>query len=213
MRRLFTTSLLLALLSVVSADAQNTAQQLTIKRDSVPVTTIVPVQQAAYTVTDTITRPAPTAPSSEQYLSHRERRAQRARQYAMSIDSLIATRSFAFYPTAMQAVPDGEIRLVYADYFYAYFSPVSLEVHLPMERGTMRQIAIINFDADGLENYSSAKFQSQWNISFSAQDNGKHYDFALVISTITGQTELTIQGTDGAMRYIGSIGQRKRESR
>lgn len=213
MRRLFTTSLLLALLSVVSADAQNTAQQLTIKRDSVPVTTIVPVQQAAYTVTDTITRPAPTAPSSEQYLSHRERRAQRARQYAMSIDSLIATRSFAFYPTAMQAVPDGEIRLVYADYFYAYFSPVSLEVHLPMERGTMRQIAIINFDADGLENYSSAKFQSQWNISFSAQDNGKHYDFALVISTITGQTELTIQGTDGAMRYIGSIGQRIRESR
>jgi hypothetical protein len=197
----------------VSADAQNTAQQLTIKRDSVPVTTIVPVQQATYTVTDTITRPAPTAQSSEQYLSHRERRAQRARQYAMSIDSLIATRSFAFYPTAMQAVPDGEIRLVYADYFYAYFSPVSLEVHLPMERGTMRQIAIINFDADGLENYSSAKFQSQWNISFSAQDNGKHYDFALVISTITGQTELTIQGTDGAMRYIGSIGQRIRESR
>ena len=213
MRRSSIISLLLALLSVVGATAQNTAQQLTIRRDSVPVTTITPVQQAAYTATDTITRPAPTAPSSEQYLSHRERRAERARQYAMSIDSLIATRSFAFYPTAMQAVPDGEIRLVYADYFYAYFSPVSLEVHLPMERGTMRQIAIINFDADGLENYSSAKFQSQWNISFSAQDNGKHYDFALVISTITGQTELTIQGTDGAMRYIGSIGQRIRESR
>ncbi len=211
MRRLFTTSLLLALLSVGSADAQNTAQQLTIKRDSVPVTTIVPVQQAAYTVTDTITRPAPTAPSSEQYLSHRERRAQRARQYAMSIDSLIATRSFAFYPTAMQAVPDGEIRLVYADYFYAYFSPVSLEVHLPMERGSMRQIAIINFDTDGLENYSSAKFQSQWNVSFSAQDNGQRYDFALVISTITGQTELTIQCPDGAMRYIGSVGQRIKE--
>ena len=213
MRRSSIIWLLLALFSVVGATAQNTAQQLTIRRDSVPVTTIVPVQQAAYTVTDTITRPAPTAPSSEQYLSHRERRAERARQYAMSIDSLIATRSFAFYPTAMQAVPDGEIRLVYADYFYAYFSPVSLEVHLPMERGSMRQIAIINFDTDGLENYSSAKFQSQWNVSFSAQDNGKHYDFALVISTITGQTELTIQGTDGAMRYIGSVGQRIRESR
>ena len=211
MRRSSIISLLLALLSVVGATAQNTAQQLTIRRDSVPVTTIVPVQQAAYTATDTITRPAPTAPSSEQYLSHRERRAERARQYAMSIDSLIATRSFAFYPTAMQAVPDGEIRLVYADYFYAYFSPVSLEVHLPMERGSMRQIAIINFDTDGLENYSSAKFQSQWNVSFSAQDNGQRYDFALVISTITGQTELTIQCPDGAMRYIGSVGQRIRE--
>ena len=90
MRRSSIISLLLALLSVVGATAQNTAQQLTIRRDSVPVTTIVPVQQAAYTATDTITRPAPTAPSSEQYLSHRERRAERARQYAMSIDSLIA---------------------------------------------------------------------------------------------------------------------------
>ena len=209
MRRLLSLLLLSVLMSATQVAAQNTAQQLTVRRDSVPVTTIVPVQQAPYTATDTITQPA--MPASDRYLSHRERRAERARQYAMSIDSLVATRSFAFYPTAMQAVPDGEIRLVYADYFYAYFSPVSLEVHLPMERGTMRQISIINFDADGLENYTSAKFQSQWNVSFSAQDNGKRYDFALVISTVTGQTELTIQGPEGAMRYIGSVGQRIRE--
>lgn len=210
MRRLSSIIMLLGLIAAARVTAQNTTQQISIQRDSVPVTTIVPVEQAPYTSTDTLTQPMPATQSSEQFLSHRERRAERARQYAFSIDSLVATRSFAFYPTAMQAVPDGEIRLVYADYFYAYISPVNLEVHLPMERGTMRQIAIINFDANELENYTSAKFQSQWNISFSAQDRGKQYDFALMISTITGQTELTIESSDGAMRYIGSIGQRTR---
>ena len=202
--------LLLATVIATTASAQNATLQLTARRDSVPVTTVVPVQQAAVTATDTLSAPAPT---TEQYLSHRERRAERARQYAFTIDSLVATRSFAFYPTAMQAVPDGEIRLVYADYFYAYISPADLEVHLPMERGTMHQVSIINFDADGVENYVSAKFQTQWNISFSADDRGKKYDFALVISTVTGQTELTVESQDGAMRYIGSVGQRIRENR
>ena len=212
MRRLFTTSLLLALLSVGSADAQNTAQQLTIKRDTVPITTIIPVQQSAYTVNDTITRPAPTAPSSEKYLSHRERRAQRARQYAMSIDSLIATRSFAFYPTAMQAVPDGEIRLVYADYFYIYVSPVDLEVHLPIESGIAQQMSILNFDTEHIGNYTAVKYLTQWNISFLAKDEGQEYQFSLDVSTVTGRTELTVSTPRGAMmQYVGSIGKRIRE--
>ena len=200
-----------ALHSMSALKAQNTTPQITLQRDSLPVTTITPVEQAPYTTTDTLTKPASIAPSTLQYMSHRERRAEQARQYAFSIDSLVATRSFAFYPTAMQAVPDGEVRLVYADYFYTYISPADLEVHLPMERGTMRQVGIINFDADGVENFSSAKFQSQWNISFSTEDKGQKYDFSLVISTITGQTELSIEGGDIAMRYIGSIGQRVKE--
>jgi hypothetical protein len=196
------------LAATTHAMAQNTTQQISIQRDSVPVTTIVPVEQPPYTSTDSI---AQAAPPPEKFLSRREQRAERARLYAFSIDSLVATRSFAFYPTAMQAVPDGEIRMVYADYFYAYFSPVMVEVHLPMERGTMRQISIINFDSSEMEDFASAKFQTQWNISFSVDDRGKKYDFALVISTVTGQTELTIESPDGAMRYIGSVGQRTRE--
>lgn len=196
------------LAATTHAMAQNTTQQISIERDSVPVTTIVPVEQTPYTLTDSI---AQAAPSSEKFLSRREQRAERARLYAFSIDSLVATRSFAFYPTAMQAVADGEIRMVYADYFYAYFSPVMVEVHLPMERGTMRQISIINFDTSEMEDFASAKFQTQWNISFSVDDRGKKYDFALVISTVTGQTELTVESPDGAMRYIGSVGQRIRE--
>ena len=201
-------SLLLTLCAISAAQAQQpTAATITAQRDSVPVTTIVPVQQAPYTSTDTITEPAPSPPQ----MNHRQRREERARRYAMTIDSLVAMRSFAFYPTVMQAVPDGEIRLVYADYFYAYISPVDLEVHLPLERGAMRQVSIMNFDSDRIENYVSAKFQTQWNISFSARDDGQQYDFSLMVSTVTGQTELTVEGPDGAMRYVGSIGQRSRE--
>lgn len=201
-------ALLLALCTISAAQAQQpTAATITAQRDSVPTTTIVPVQQAPLTLRDTISAPAPDS----RPMNHRQRREERARRYAMTIDSLVATRSFAFYPTVMQAVPDGEIRLVYADYFYAYISPVDLEVHLPLERGAMRQVSIMNFDSDRIENYVSAKFQTQWNISFSARDDGRQYDFSLMISTVTGQTELTVEGPDGAMRYVGSVGQRSRE--
>lgn len=201
-------ALLLALCAISAAQAQHpTAATITAQRDSVPTTTIVPVQQAPLTLRDTISAPAPDS----RPMNHRQRREERARRYAMTIDSLVATRSFAFYPTVMQAVPDGEIRLVYADYFYAYLSPVDLEVHLPLERGAMRQVSIMNFDSDRIENYVSAKFQTQWNISFSARDDGRQYDFSLMISTVTGQTELTVEGPDGAMRYVGSVGQRSRE--
>ena len=201
-------ALLLALCAISAAQAQQpTAATITAQRDSVPTTTIVPVQQAPLTLRDTISAPAPDS----RPMNHRQRREERARRYAMTIDSLVATRSFAFYPTVMQAVPDGEIRLVYADYFYAYLSPVDLEVHLPLERGAMRQVSIMNFDSDRIENYVSAKFQTQWNISFSARDDGRQYDFSLMISTVTGQTELTVDGPDGAMRYVGSVGQRSRE--
>lgn len=201
-------ALLLALCAISAAQAQQpTAATITAQRDSVPTTTIVPVQQAPLTLRDTISAPAPDS----RPMNHRQRREERARRYAMTIDSLVATRSFAFYPTVMQAIPDGEIRLVYADYFYAYVSPVDLEVHLPLERGAMRQVSIMNFDSDRIENYVSAKFQTQWNISFSARDDGRQYDFSLMISTVTGQTELTVEGPDGAMRYVGSVGQRSRE--
>lgn len=184
---------------------QPTAATITTQRDSIPAMTIVPVQQAPVGAVDTLTRTVDARP-----MNHRQRREERAQRYAFTIDSLVATRSFSFYPTVMQAIPDGEVRLVYADYFYAYISPVDLEIHLPLERGAMRQVSIMNFDSDRVENFATAKFQTQWNISFSARDDGQQYDFQMMISTITGQTELSVEGPDGAMRYVGSIGERVR---
>ncbi len=209
MRRLLTLTIATLALAFTARAQQPASATLTLQRDSVPAMTLVPVQQAPYNVTDTLTRQS----DSRSPMTHRERRAERARRYAFAIDSLVATRSFAFYPTVMQAVPNGEIRLVYADYFYAYISPVDLEVHLPLERGAMKQVSILNFDSDRIENYVSAKFQTQWNISFSARDDGQKYDFTLMISTVTGQTEMTIEGPQGAMQYVGSVGQRSRERR
>ena len=85
---------------------------------------------------------------------------------------MIATRAYAFYPTLMQAVPNGEMKQVYADYFYAYVSPVDLEIHLPIEHGVAQQTSILNFDTESIENYTAVKYLTQWNISFTAKSDG-----------------------------------------
>lgn len=184
------------------------AQSITESRDSVPVETIVPVMKPDYTSVDTLTRNVSAEPTSD---SRAARRAQRARQFAYGIDSLVATKSYAFYPTTMQAAPKGMMRMIYAEYFYLYFSPVDLEVHLPVERGVTQYVSMLNFDADAISGYEAAKHQNQWFISFSAICEGETYDFNFVISTVTGETILSVQGPATAMRYIGSIGARRQE--
>lgn len=187
---------------------QGTQQSITLQHDSIPASTVVPVIQPTYGVNDTINRATELS-----HMTRTERRARRAHDYAFHIDSLVATRAFAFYPTLMQAMPAGEIEQVYADYFYIFISPVDLEVHMPIEHGVSQQPSILNFDTDGIENYTAVKYIAQWNISFTAKDDGIEYGFALDISTITGRTELTIEYPKGMMQYVGSIGKRMRERR
>lgn len=207
MKHIFTipTILLCALTACV---AQNQAEQsITIQRDSVPTATIVPVMQPVYGVRDTLTKDVGT-----NNMTRTERREKRADDYAFMIDSLIATRAYAFYPTLMQAVPNGEMRQVYADYFYIYVSPVDLEVHLPTECGIAHQMSTLNFDTEHIGNYTAVKYLTQWNISFLAKDEGQEYQFSLDVSTVTGRTELTVSTPKGAMmQYVGSIGKRQRE--
>lgn len=198
------------LCALTACVAQNQTQQnISIQRDSVPVTTVVPVEQSPAGVRDTITQSA----TSQNYMTRTERRAKREHDYSFKIDSLIATRAFAFYPTLMEAVPGGEIKQVYADYFYLYVSPVDLEVHLPTEHGVAQQVAILNFDTDHIGAYTAVKYLTQWNISFAAKDEGVEYGFSLDVSTITGRTELTVETPKGTMQYVGSIGERMRERR
>ena len=112
---------IMLLLTLSACVAQN--QSVTLQKDSIPAATIVPALQPAAGVRDTISENA----TIESRMTRTERRTKRAEDYAFKIDSLIATRAFAFYPTLMQAVPGGEMRQVYANYFYAYISPVDLE--------------------------------------------------------------------------------------
>ena len=114
MKRIFSLAILLG--SLTACVAQNATQQtLDVQQSAAPASTIVPIIQPTYGVRDTLTRATPEAP-----LTHTGRRAKLAHDYAFKIDSLIATRAYAFYPTLMQAVPSGEMKQIYADYFYAY---------------------------------------------------------------------------------------------
>lgn len=203
-------SLTAILFGIVSAcTAQNQTQTISIQNDSVPTSTIVPVIQKAADVRDTITESA----APQKPMTRTERRARRAHDYSFMIDSLIASRAYAFYPTFMQAVPDGEITQIYANYFYIYVSPVDLEVHLPVEQCITQQTSLLNFDTESIANYTAVKYLAQWNISFTAMHNGIEYGFALDVSTITGRTELTVECPKGMMQYVGSIGKRVRERR
>lgn len=211
MKRIFSLAILLCPLS--ACVAQNTVQQneqqtLSVQQSTAPASTVVPIIQPTYGVSDTLTRNTVEKP-----LTQTGRRAKRAHDYAFKIDSLIATRAYAFYPTLMQAVPNGEIKQVYADYFYAYVSPVDLEIHLPIEHGVAQQTSILNFDTESIENYTAVKYLTQWNISFTAKSDGVEYGISLDVSTVTGRTELTLEYPKGMMQYIGSIGERVREKR
>ena len=201
---------------MVHGQPDSLAQSITASRDSVPVETIVPAMKPDYTSVDTLTRDISADATSG---TRAARRAQRAQQFAYGIDSLVASKSYAFYPTTMQAAPKGMMRMIYAEYFYLYFSPVDLEVHLPVdlevhlpvERGVTQYVSMLNFDADTISGYEAAKHQSQWFISFSAACEGDNYNFNFVISTVTGETILSVQGPSTAMRYIGTVGQRRQE--
>ena len=211
MKRILSLVILLGPLS--ACVAQNAAQQseqqtLSTQQSTAPASTVVPIIQPTYGVSDTLTRNTQQTP-----LTHTGRRAKQAHDYAFKIDSLIATRAYAFYPTLMQAVPNGEIKQVYADYFYAYVSPVDLEIHLPIEHGVAQQTSILNFDTESIENYTAVKYLTQWNISFTAKSDGVEYGISLDVSTVTGRTELTLEYPKGMMQYIGSIGERVREKR
>ena len=195
------------LLTLSACVAQN--QSVTLQKDSIPAATIVPALQPAAGVRDTINENV----TIESRMTRTERRTKRAEDYAFTIDSLIATRAFAFYPTLMQAVPGGEIRQVYANYFYAYISPVDLEVHLPTEYGMAQQMSMLNFDTEHIGNYTAVKYLTQWSISFLAKDDGVEYSFSLDVSTITGRSVLNVECPKGTMRYVGSIGERLREKR
>lgn len=208
MKRILSISATLLCVLTACVAQNQTQQSITIQRDSVPASTIVPVVQSAYSVRDTLTRDV----NATSNMTRTERREKKERDYAFMIDSLIATRAYAFYPTLMQAVPGGEMRQVYADYFYIYVSPVDLEVHLPIESGIAQQTSTLNFDTEHIGNYTAVKYLTQWNISFLAKDEGQVYQFSLDVSTVTGRTELTVSTPRGAMmQYVGSIGKRIRE--
>lgn len=106
-----------ALSFIVCAAVAQTPQYTleTSAADSVPQTTIVPVQQAPVQVVEHTTVYEEPAAG----MDRAQRRAYKARVYAAKIDSLVQSRDYMFFPNSMQQLPGGMIRSIYADYFFS----------------------------------------------------------------------------------------------
>lgn len=182
-----------------SAQSVPAAQQtVTVSGASaVPVTTVVPAQQAPVAVVDSSTV---TVPQKE--MTRAQRRALKANTFANMVDSLVRSRNFLFYPSSMQETNTGSEHNIVADYYYFGLFTDSAEVHLPVVNPAMDIIKIVNFDA-AIEDYRLYSFQSGLSLTFSMQSGGAYYAVRFVVSTLTGETVLLLVSPDSTMKYTG----------
>ena len=167
--------------------------------DSVPQTTVVPVQQQPVQLVEHTT----VYEDPARGMTRPERRAYRARLYAQKIDSLVQSRDYMFFPNSMQEIPGGLIRSIYADYFFLGMFVDHVEIHLPTERGVTQYVEMLNFDSMSIRSYQAARLQWGWCISFDVADGNTVYHADFAVSTATGETVLTLLTPDVTMRYVG----------
>lgn len=167
--------------------------------DSVPQTTVVPVQQQPVQLVEHTT----VYEDPARGMTRPERRAYRARLYAQKIDSLVQSRDYMFFPNSMQEIPGGLIRSIYADYFFFGMFVDHVEIHLPTERGVTQYVEMLNFDSMSIRSYQAARLQWGWCISFDVADGNTVYHADFAVSTATGETVLTLLTPDVTMRYVG----------
>ena len=177
--------------------------------DSIPQTTVVPVQQAPVQLVDYTTRYETPAEG----LNRVERRALRAKNYAAGIDSLVQSRNYMFYPATMQELPDGTVHSIYADYFFFGMFADHVEVHLPVDRGVSQYLERINFDSMSVSNYQMSRIQCGWMVSCNIADGDTNYHASFNICTATGETTLTLITPSVTMRYTGQLGDRSHRHR
>lgn len=167
--------------------------------DSVPQTTVVPVQQPPVQVVEHTT----VYESAPRDMDRAERRAWKAKLYAAKIDSIVQSRNYLFFPNSMQEMPAGLIRSIFADYFFFGMFVDHVEVHLPTERGITQYVEILNFDSMSIRDYRASRMQWGWAISFNITDGDDLYHADFAVSTVTGETVLTLFTPRLTMRYVG----------
>lgn len=197
-------------LSAAQENPSAVTQQVTVTADNpVPTTTVVPVQQPAVQVDERTVLDEQSARG----MTREERRALRARRFAERIDSLVQSRDFIFWPNSMQQVPGGTIHLIYNESYYFGLFVDHVEVHLPTERGVTPFVEALNFDSMRLKEYTAAAVHGGWNIRFRIADGDDCYIVDFVVSTLTGETILSLLTPTTSMRYVGSIDSRERRFR
>lgn len=212
MKRIVPLLLLTALAgpAVAQENPAAAAPQFTVTADNpVPATTVVPVQRPAVQVDESTVLDE----RSTRGMTREERRALRARHFAERIDSLVQSRDFIFWPNSMQQVPGGTIHLIYNESYYFGLFVDHVEVHLPTERGVTPFVEALNFDSMRLKEYTAAAIHGGWNIRFRIADGDDCYIVDFVVSTLTGETILSLLTPTTSMRYVGSIDSRERRFR
>ena len=97
----------------------------------------------------------------------------------------------------------GLIRSIYANYFFFGLFVDHVEVHLPTERGVTQYVEMLNFDSMSIRDYRAVRLQWGWNVTFSITDGEACYVVRLEVSTVTGETVLTLGTPALTMRYVG----------
>lgn len=178
--------------------AQPAQQIVTVSGNAaVPVTTVVPVQQAPTTVVSytTVTEPAQQLPLTQ-------RRAIKSERFAARMDSLVRSRNFVFYPSSMQETPGGTSANIIADYFYFGIFNDLAEIHLPVINGTLDLMQVLNFDS-AINDYRFYPFQAGTSFTFSLQNGNSVYFARFIVSNVTGETTLMLVTPETTMRYAG----------
>ena len=168
--------------------------------ETVPQQSVIPEQQAPVQVSESSTY---YVVSSE--MSRAEQRQLQQRDFIARIDSLIRSRSYFFRARTMQELPAGGEQRVYADFYYCAVMPDHVEIHLPVEQGAARRVEVLNFDATNLGEYRAARMQSGWNITFSISRSEATYHAEMIVSTATGEVQLTLLAPQATMRYTGGL--------
>lgn len=173
--------------------------------DSIPQTTVVPVQQAPERLPEHTT----VYEEPERGMDRAERRALRAKRYAARVDSLVQSRNYMFFPNSMQELPGGVMRTIYTDYFFFGMFVDHVEVHLPTERSVTQYVEMLNFDSMSIRNYQAARMQWGWAVAFNIADGETLYHVDLAVSTATGESVLTLIAPTLTMRYVGWLWNRR----
>lgn len=135
-----------------------------------------------------------------------ERRRLKQEQFARRIDSLVASRNFVFLPNSMQELPGGTMQFIYNQFYYVGIFPDHVEMHLPTIRGGVVQyVEILNFDTFNVRNYSCARIQCGWNVSFDLSVDDQSYVVSMVICNTTGEVGLNLLTARNSVRYIGYL--------
>ncbi len=173
---------------------------------TVPTTTIIPVAEPPIKIVDT-TYIRTSSPSTKGRCKQRDKQCQ---TFASRLDSLVRSRNFLFYPDTMQEIePSGRKRNVYAQFFYLGVFTDTTEVHLPTSLESSERVEVLNFDSE-ISDWKLLPYDSGWSITFRMQYYDKPYFARLVISSVTGETVLTLVTPEVTMRYVGQLTHKRR---